>query len=101
MQPTNAEEFARLAQELQLVSDGDLDAAWTELGGHNVSAEDLGNLLLRREVVTGQARDQPAPPLDEHRVAAVARLEVREETRRGLGEPVVVYRDQRHRMICA
>lgn len=58
MQPTTAEEFARLAQELQLVADSDLDAAWTELGGHNVPVESLGNLLLRREVITGYQLDR-------------------------------------------
>ncbi len=58
MPPTTSEEFARLALELQLVSDSDLDAAWTELGGQNVAPEDVGNLLLRREVITGYQLDR-------------------------------------------
>jgi len=58
MQPTTAEEFAHLAQELELVSGADLQAAWTELGGHNVPVESLGNLLLRREVITGYQLDR-------------------------------------------
>ncbi len=58
MQPTTAEELATLAQKLELVSERDLDAAWTELGGHNVAVEDLANLLLRREVLTGYQRDR-------------------------------------------
>jgi len=58
MQPTTAEEFATLAQKLELVSERDLDAAWTELGGHNVPVENLGNLLLRREVLTGYQLDR-------------------------------------------
>jgi len=58
MQPTTAEEFAALASKLELVSAGDLDAAWPELGGHNVAPEALGNLLLRREVITGYQLDR-------------------------------------------
>ena len=58
MQPTTAEEFATLAQKLELVSERDLDAAWAELGGHNVPVGDLGNLLLRREVITGYQLDR-------------------------------------------
>ena len=58
MQPTTAEEFANFAQKLELVSERDLDAAWTELGGHNIPVGDLANLLLRREVLTGYQRDR-------------------------------------------
>ncbi len=58
MQPTTAEEFAHLAQELELVSAADLQTAWAELGGHNVPVEDLGNHLLRREVITGYQLDR-------------------------------------------
>ena len=58
MQPTTSEEFANFAQKLELVSERDLDAAWTELGGRNVPVEDLANLLLRREVLTGYQRDR-------------------------------------------
>ena len=58
MQPTTAEEFAEFALKLELVSAADIDAAWRELGGHNVPVEDLGNLLLRREVLTGYQLDR-------------------------------------------
>jgi len=58
MQPTTAEEFAHLAQELELVSAADLQTAWAELGGHNVPVEDLGSHLLRREVITGYQLDR-------------------------------------------
>ena len=58
MQPTTAEELANFAQKLELVSERDLDAAWTELGGRNIPVEDLANLLLRREVLTGYQRDR-------------------------------------------
>jgi serine/threonine-protein kinase len=58
MQPTTAEELATLALKLELVSEADLDAAWADLGGRNIPVEDLGNLLLRREVLTGYQRDR-------------------------------------------
>lgn len=58
MQPTTAEEFAHLAQELELVSASDLQTAWSELGGHNVPVEDLGQFLLRREVLSGYQLDR-------------------------------------------
>ncbi|MFM7076729.1 MAG: protein kinase domain-containing protein, partial [Planctomycetaceae bacterium] len=58
MQPTTAEEFAAHALKLELVSAGDLDAAFGELGGNNVPPEALGNLLLRREVITGYQLDR-------------------------------------------
>ncbi|NBV46973.1 MAG: serine/threonine protein kinase [Planctomycetia bacterium] len=52
MQPTTAEELAHLAQELELVAGAQLDEAWSELGGHNVPIQQLGSLLLRRELLT-------------------------------------------------
>ena len=58
MQPTTSEEFARLAVKLELVSEADLDGAWAELGGPSVAPEVLGNLLLRREVITGYQLDR-------------------------------------------
>ena len=58
MQPTTSEEFARLAVKLELVSEADLDGAWAELGGPGVAPEVLGNLLLRREVITGYQLDR-------------------------------------------
>lgn len=52
MQPTTAEELAHLAQELELVAGAQLNEAWSELGGHNVPIQELGALLLRRELLT-------------------------------------------------
>jgi serine/threonine protein kinase len=53
MQPTTAEELAHLAQELELVAGAQLNDARSELGGHNVPIQELGALLLRRELLTG------------------------------------------------
>jgi serine/threonine-protein kinase len=52
MQPTTAEELAHLAQELELVPGTKLSEAWSELGGHNVPIDQLGALLLRRELLS-------------------------------------------------
>jgi len=53
MKPTTAEELAHRAQELQLVSAAHLGDVWSELGGHNVPMEQLGAVLVRRELLTG------------------------------------------------
>jgi len=58
MQPTTAEELAHLAQELDLVPAATLNEAWSELGGQNVPIDQLGALLLRRELLTNYQLDR-------------------------------------------
>ena len=53
MKPNTAEELAHLAQELDLVPAAAFHDVWSELGGHNVSPEQVGNVLVRRELLTG------------------------------------------------
>ena len=52
MQPLTAEDAAAAVQELGLAEAGDLSAIWRELGSHDVPAEQLGKVLLRRELLT-------------------------------------------------
>lgn len=53
MKPTTAEELAQLAQELELVPATAFHDVWAELGGHNVAPDQLGTVLVRRELLTG------------------------------------------------
>ena len=53
MKPTTAEELAHRAEEMQLIAPGDLHDVWAELGGHNVPIEELGAVMVRRELLTG------------------------------------------------
>jgi serine/threonine-protein kinase len=50
---TTAEELAHRCEELALVSQHDLHEAYSELGGRNVPVDDLGKMLVRRELLTG------------------------------------------------
>ena len=53
MKPNTAAELAHCTEELQLVSAAQLGEVWSELGGHNVPVEQLGAVLVRRELLTG------------------------------------------------
>lgn len=53
MKPQSAEHLLRLVDELELVPAGDLDDAFREAGGHGLSAEEFGQGLVRRELLTG------------------------------------------------
>ena len=58
MKPTTAEEFANLAQELELVSAAHISSALDEIGGTGATVEQLGAHLLRREVLTNYQLDR-------------------------------------------
>ena len=58
MKPTTAEELANRVQDLQIASPAQLDAVWSELGGHNLAPEVLGAALLRRELLTSYQLDR-------------------------------------------
>ena len=58
MKPTTAEEFANLAQELELVSAAHISSALDEIGGTGATVEQLGAQLLRREVLTNYQLDR-------------------------------------------
>jgi len=53
MKPSNADDLAHLAQELELVQAHDLHDVWAEVGGHHVEVEQFGQALVRRELLTG------------------------------------------------
>ena len=53
MKPNTAEDLAHCAEELQLVSAAQLGEAWSELEEHSVPVEQLGAILVRRELLTG------------------------------------------------
>ncbi|MEI6036454.1 MAG: protein kinase [Planctomycetota bacterium] len=52
MKPKTANELADQAQELGLVGASQFEDVWAELGGHNVSIEEISNALTRRELLT-------------------------------------------------
>ncbi len=56
----SAEDFARRAFDLNLVDQRQLEAAWGELGTHNVTAEDLHRVLVRRGWLTNYQVDKLA-----------------------------------------
>jgi eukaryotic-like serine/threonine-protein kinase len=53
MKPTTAENLLSLVGQLDLVPAGPLAEAFSESGGHAISAEEFGQALVRRELVTG------------------------------------------------
>ncbi|MFM8734960.1 MAG: protein kinase domain-containing protein [Pirellulales bacterium] len=53
MKPSTAENLLQLVGELELVPSGDLADAFREVGGHGLSAEEFGQGLVRRELLTG------------------------------------------------
>ena len=53
MKPNTAEELAHRSEELHLVSAAQFGEVWSEVGGHNVPIEQLGAVLVRRELLTG------------------------------------------------
>ncbi|MCG8587128.1 MAG: serine/threonine protein kinase, partial [Pirellulales bacterium] len=48
----SAEEFARMAVDLELITNRDLNDVWADLGSHNVPFEQLQRELMRRELLT-------------------------------------------------
>lgn len=56
----SAEEFAQLAFDMNLLSQRELESAWSELGTRNVSAEELQRVLVRRELLTNYQADRLA-----------------------------------------
>ena len=52
MKPSTAEQIALLLGGLDLVPAADLEGAWRD-AGHHASAEELGQALVRRELLTG------------------------------------------------
>lgn len=58
MKPTTADELAHRLEQLDLVQAAQLDAVWTELGGHNVPVQDFGAALVRHERLTGYQLDR-------------------------------------------
>ncbi len=58
MQPSTADELAHRLEQLDLLSEVQLSSAWSDLGGRNVSAADLGAALLRRELLTSYQLDR-------------------------------------------
>jgi serine/threonine-protein kinase len=53
MKPSTAENLLQLAADLDLVPMADLHSAFREAGGHQLSADEFGQALVRRELVTG------------------------------------------------
>jgi eukaryotic-like serine/threonine-protein kinase len=53
MKPTTADNLLSLVGQLDLVPAGPLAEAFSESGGHALSAEEFGQTLVRRELVTG------------------------------------------------
>jgi len=53
MIPVTAENLVHLVAELELVGQGQLDDALHEGGGHDLSAQEFGAVLVRRELLTG------------------------------------------------
>jgi serine/threonine-protein kinase len=58
MKPSTADDLAQRCEQLELVQQSQLDAVWSELGGRNVPAKDLGAALLRRELLTSYQLDR-------------------------------------------
>lgn len=53
MKPTTADTLAQLIRGIDLVPSADLDEAVRAAGGSEASAEEVGGLLVRRELLTG------------------------------------------------
>ncbi len=53
MKPSTADELAHSLEQLDLVQAAQMDAVWSELGGHNVPVQDFGAALVRHERLTG------------------------------------------------
>ena len=53
MKPSTADNLVHLVGDLELVPAGDLAEAFSEAGGHGLSAEAFGQVLVRRELLTG------------------------------------------------
>ena len=53
MKPSTADELAHSLEQLDLVQAAQMDAVWSELGGHNVPLQDFGAALVRHERLTG------------------------------------------------
>ena len=58
MKPSTADELAHSLEQLDLVQAAQMDAVWTELGGHNVPVQDFGAVLVRHERLTGYQLDR-------------------------------------------
>ena len=58
MKPSTADELAHSLEQLDLVQAAQMDAVWTELGGHNVPVQDFGAALVRHERLTGYQLDR-------------------------------------------
>jgi eukaryotic-like serine/threonine-protein kinase len=58
MKPSTADELAHSLEQLDLVQAAQMDAVWTELGGHNVTVQDFGAALVRHERLTGYQLDR-------------------------------------------
>jgi serine/threonine-protein kinase len=58
MKPSTADELAHNLEQLDLVQAAQMDAVWTELGGHNVPVQDFGAALVRHERLTGYQLDR-------------------------------------------
>jgi serine/threonine-protein kinase len=58
MKPSTADDLAQRCEQLELVQQSQFDAVWSELGGRNVPAKDLGAALLRRELLTSYQLDR-------------------------------------------
>jgi CheY-like chemotaxis protein len=58
MKPSTADELAHRLEQLDLVQAAQLDAVWSELGGHNVAVQDFGAALVRHERLTGYQLDR-------------------------------------------
>jgi serine/threonine-protein kinase len=58
MTPSTADELAHRLEQLDLVQAAHLDAAWNELGGHNVPVQEFGATLVRHERLTGYQLDR-------------------------------------------
>ena len=58
MKPSTADELAHSLEQLDLVQAAQMDAVWSELGGHNVPVQDFGAALVRHERLTGYQLDR-------------------------------------------
>lgn len=58
MSEMSAEKFAQRAYEVGLVDSQQMDGVWSELGTHNVSLDELINVMVRRELITNFQKDR-------------------------------------------
>ena len=58
MQPSTADQFAYLLEQMDLLTALQLDAVWGDLGGHNVPIADFGAACVRHELLTGYQLDR-------------------------------------------